>query len=78
LYSADFIEELGPLTSKLGYALKTGLKLGLFYSGEYDIWTIMVIAWFLFRTSLKGSTNRDKAYNWPKEVPGTVGLDWPC
>jgi hypothetical protein len=31
--SEDFIDDMGPLTTKLGYALKVGLKLGIFYSG---------------------------------------------
>ena len=30
----DFIDDMGPLSTKLGYAFKQGLKLGLFYSGK--------------------------------------------
>lgn len=42
LKTADYIEDLGPLSSKLGFAFKSGLKLGLFWSA-YDIIMIMNI-----------------------------------
>jgi hypothetical protein len=31
----DFIDNMGPLSTKLGYALKQGLKIGLLYSCKY-------------------------------------------
>ncbi len=42
LFVEDFIEDMGPLSTKLGYAFKTGLKLGLFWSGEHLFYTKMV------------------------------------
>jgi len=42
LKTEDFIDNMGPLSTKLGYALKQGLKIGLLYS-LFDVTMVMRI-----------------------------------